>query len=104
MVWSKKAEKIFMILKCTFCGLFIFLLVVFCAYSETHYSRTGWIQPTGVKNEFEFIDITGNIWAFTDDNLIIPNGKTIEAVVKMHTNNTINRIEDDIILNYKFKN
>lgn len=104
MVWSDTMSKIFIILKSVILGTVIFLLILFCAYSDTHYKRTGWIQTTGIKNEFEFVDSRGYVWRFVDDELIIPNGKPIEATVKMHTNNTTDYIKDDIILDYEFKN
>lgn len=104
MVWSDRMNKVFIILKSILLGTVIFLVILFCAYSDTHYSRTGWIQTTGIKNEFEFIDITGHVWVFTDEELLIPTGTPIEATVKMFTNNTTDYIEDDIILDYEIKN
>ena len=58
MVWSDRMNKVFIILKSVLLGAIIFLIILFCAYSDTHYSRTGGIQTTGIKNEFEFVDIT----------------------------------------------
>lgn len=104
MVWSERVEKFFIVLKSVLLGTVIFLLILFCAYTDTHYKRTGWIQTTGIKNEFEFVDTRGNVWRFSDYNLIIPSGTPIEATVKMHTNNTTDYIKDDIILDYSFKN
>lgn len=104
MVWSERVEKFFIVLKSILLGTVIFLLILFCAYTDTHYKRTGWIQTTGIKNEFEFVDTRGNVWRFSDYDLIIPSGTPIEATVKMHTNNTTDYIKDDIILDYSFKN
>lgn len=104
MVWSERVEKFFIVLKSVLLGTVIFLLILFCAYTDTHYKRTGWIQTTGIKNEFEFVDTRGNVWRFSDYDLIIPSGTPIEATVKMHTNNTTDYIKDDIILDYSFKN
>ena len=104
MVWSERIDKVFIIFKSIVFGVLIFLIILFCAYSDTHYSRTGWIQTTNIKNEFEFVDLTGHVWKFIDNELLIPNGTPIEATVKMYTNNTTDYIEDDIILDYNFKN
>jgi hypothetical protein len=104
MVWSERVEKFFIVLKGILFGTIIFLLILFCAYTDTHYTRTGWIQTTGIKGEFEFVDTRGNVWKFSDYDLIIPSGTPIEATVKMHTNNTTDYIKDDIILDYSFKN
>ena len=56
------------------------------------------------QNEFEFVDTTGHVWVFTDEELLIPTGTPIEATIKMFTNNTTDYIEDDIILDYEIKN
>jgi hypothetical protein len=104
MVWSERVEKFFIVLKGVLLGTVIFLLILFCAYTDTHYTRTGWIQTTGIKNEFEFVDTRGNVWKFSDYDLIIPSETPIEVTVKMHTNNTTDYIKDDIILDYSFKN
>lgn len=104
MVWSDTMNKVFIILKSILLATVIFLIILFCAYSDTHYSRTGWIQTTGIKNKFEFVDITGHVWVFIDEELLIPTGTPIEATVKMFTNNTTDYIEDDIILDYEIKN
>ena len=104
MVWSKEMERFFIITKSVmFCVLFLFIILL-CAYSDTHYKRTGWIQTTSNNGVFEFVDSTGNIWEFADSELIIPFGKPIEATARMFTNNTTDFIKDDIILDYEFMN
>lgn len=104
MIWSNTTKKVFTIFKSIVIVSLILFTILFCVYSDTHYSRTGWIQTTETDNLFEFVDTKGHIWEFTDEELLIPNGTPIETTVKMFTNNTTDYIEDDIIIGYKIKN
>ena len=104
MVFSDNVKKAISIIKgVAICALILFGIFI-CCYSDTHYKRVGWVQTTGIKNEFEFVDSKGNIWLFTDDDLLIPSNVPVEAVVKMHTNGTTDYIKDDFILDYEFQN
>ena len=104
MVFSEKVEKIIAVLKGVALGLLFLFVILFCAYSDTHYKRTGWIKTTGTVHVFEFTDTTGNVWEFEDENLLIPNDIPIKCTVKMFTNNTTDYIKDDMIIGYDFKN
>lgn len=104
MVFSDEVKKIISIVKTVLFCAFLVLIYVICSYSDTHYKRTGWIQTTNIKGEFEFVDSKGNVWSFIDDELLIPSNVPVEAVVKMHTNGTTDYIKDDIILDYSFQN
>ena len=76
-------------------------IILFCAYSDTHYSRTGFIKHAGLPNLYIFTDSNGNIWEFVDEDIIIPYNSVIQATAKMFTNNTTDDITDDIILEMK---
>ena len=100
MVWSDNVKKFFGIVKLILITCLCFGVVLFCAYSDTHYVRTGYIKHK-YKNLYTFTDSKGHIWEFIDDSLLIPTDRPIEAEVKMFTNNTTDYIKDDIILDYK---
>ena len=73
--------------------------MVLLAYSETHYTRTGFVKRKAVTlNEYYFYDSTGNVWLFETDEELNPY-MTIE--VKMFNNNTIDNIKDDMIIDYQ---
>ena len=74
-------------------------LLYFVGYSQTHYTRTGFVKKKAVTvDEYYFYDSRGNVWLFeTDENL--NSDMTIE--VKMFNNNTMDYIEDDIIIDYE---
>ena len=86
-------------LKVTLITIIVVGILYFLAYSETHYVRTGFVKKKVVTvNEYYFYDSRGNIWLFeTDENL--NSDMTIE--VKMFNNNTMDYIQDDIIVDYK---
>ena len=44
-------------------------IILFCAYSDTHYSRTGFIKHAGLPNLYIFTDSNGNIWEFVDEDI-----------------------------------
>lgn len=104
MVLSERMEKVVIVLKGVVLGSLFLFVILFCAYSDTHYKRTGWIRTTGTEHVFEFTDSTGNVWEFEDEQLLIPSDRPIEVRVKMFTNNTTDYIKDDIIISYDFKN
>lgn len=81
-------------------GIALFVLAMgYYGYTETHYQRTGFIKHTETPNLYTFVDSTGNVWEFVDDEMIIPYNTVIKASVKMHTKGTIDDITDDEILN-----
>ena len=84
----------------TIIGVVIVLaIVLLLAYSETHYTRTGFVKKKAVTtDEYYFYDSKGNIWEFTtDENL---NSDMI-IEVKMFNNCTMDKIEDDMIIDYQ---
>ena len=94
-------KKGFEVVKIIFIISLIVSIILFCAYSDTHYSRTGFIKSTNISNLYTFTDSNGHVWEFTDNNIIIPSNTAIKASVKMFTNNTTEYITDDIILEMK---
>ena len=76
--------------------LSIMLLV---AYSETHYTRTGFVKKKCMTtDEYYFYDSTGNVWLFeTEEEL----DSEMKVEVKMFNNNTMDNIKDDIIIKYQ---
>ena len=94
-------NKIFSVLKVILITGCIIGIVLFCAYSDTHYSRMGYIKSTNTPYLYTFNDINGNIWEFTDYDIIIPSNTAIKSEARMFTNNTTDYIEDDIILKIK---
>lgn len=67
------------------------------AYSETHYNRIGLVKYKG-GGLYTFKDETGSVWEFYA-NEIIPVNAHIQA--DFFTNNTLDNIHDDIIVDYK---
>ena len=55
MVWSDNVKKFFNIVKVILITCLCFGVVLFCAYSDTHYIRTGYIKHK-YKNIYTFID------------------------------------------------
>ena len=83
--------------KTIFAVVLIFGIMFLLAYSETHYSRTGLIKYNG-NGVYTFKDETGHSWDFYA-NEIIPVNAHIKA--DFFTNNTIDDIYDDILIDYK---
>ena len=81
-------------------GVIVVLSVLFLlAYSETHYTRTGFVKRKAVTlNEYYFYDSTGNVWLFESDE-DLNSDMVIEA--KMFTNCTTDNIKDDILVDYQ---
>lgn len=82
-------------------GIFVVGLIVglmfFLAYSETHYTRTGYIRKIE-DNVYSFSDGTGNEWEFYSQT-IIPVNAVVSA--KFFNNNTIDDIYDDMLIDYE---
>ncbi len=74
-------------------------IMLLLAYSETHYTRTGFIKKKCMTtNEYYFYDSKGNIWLFeTEEEL----NSDMMVEVKMFNNNTMDNIKDDIIVDYQ---
>ena len=89
--------KIKNIIKTTFVFIFILSIMVFLAYSETHYSRVGVVKHNN-GSIYTFKDNKGNNWAFNTNEIIPANAK---VKLKFFTNNTMDNIYDDMIVDYK---
>lgn len=94
-------KKVLEIIKIIFMVGLVIGVILFCAYSDTHYSRTGFIKHSEIPNLYVFTDSNGNAWEFIDENIIIPYNTAIQATARMFTNNTTDNITDDIILEIK---
>ena len=94
-----KKEITIVTFKIIFSIVIIISIMVLLAYSETHYTRTGFVKRKAVTlNEYYFYDSTGNVWLFETDEELNPY-MTIE--VKMFNNNTMDNIKDDMIIDYQ---
>ena len=94
-----KKEIAIVTFKIIFSIVIIISIMVLLAYSETHYTRTGFVRRKAVTlNEYYFYDSTGNVWLFETDEELNPY-MTIE--VKMFNNNTMDNIKDDMIIDYQ---
>ena len=92
----RNLERVIIILKSVFVTMLIIGLLFFVAYNETHYSKTGTvIQRDGVST---FKDHYGNQYDFYTDD-IIPINANVQ--VKFYTNNTLDNIRDDELIDYK---
>lgn len=88
-------ERVIMISKTIFVTVLVVGLIYFVAYNETHYSKTGTvIQQNGVSI---FTDHHGNKYGFYSDEVIPANAN---VQVRFYTNNTLNNIKDDEIIDY----
>ena len=94
-----KKEIAEVIIKVTLVAIIIYGLLYFVGYTQTHYTRTGFVKKKCMTtDEYYFYDSKGNVWLFgTDENL--NSDMTIE--VKMFNNNTMDYIEDDEIIDYQ---
>ena len=81
-------------------GIVIFIsILLILAYSETHYTRTGFVKRKAVTlNDYYFYDSTGNVWVFSTDEKL-NSDMTVE--VKMFDNCTTDDITDDMIIDYE---
>ena len=81
-------------------GVIVVASILFVlAYSETHYTRTGFVKRKAVTlNDYYFYDSTGNVWEFETDEKL-NSDMIIEA--KMFTNCTTDNIKDDMIVDYQ---
>ena len=94
-----KKEIAIVTFKIIFSIAIIISIMVLLAYSETHYTRTGFVKRKAVTlDEYYFYDSTGNVWLFETDEELNPY-MTIE--VKMFNNNTMDNIKDDMIIDYQ---
>lgn len=92
----KNLERTIIILKSVFVTMLIIGLLFFVAYNETHYSKTGTVtQCDGIST---FKDHHGNQYDFYADE-IIPINANVQ--VKFYTNNTLDNIKDDELIDYK---
>ncbi len=74
-------------------------IMLLLAYSETHYTRTGFVKKKCMTtDEYSFYDSTGNVWTFETEEELNSN---MVVEVKMFNNNTMDNIKDDIIIDYK---
>ena len=95
----KTKKIIFKIIKTIFVIGIMFFLLIILAYSETHYTRTGFVKRKAVTlNTYYFYDSTGNIWEFDTDENLNPD---MNIEVKIYNNCTIDDIKDDMIIDYK---
>lgn len=89
-------KHIITLIKTIFIIILIVGLMYFVAYNETHYSKTGTvIQQNGIST---FTDHHGNQYDFYSDD-IIPINANVQ--VKFYTNNTLDNIKDDKVIDYK---
>ena len=71
-------------------------LLYFVSYNETHYTKTGTVtQHNGIST---FKDHRGNQYDFYSDEIIPVNAN---VQVRFYTNNTIDNIKDDELIDYK---
>ena len=77
----------------------ILSIMLLVAYSETHYTRTGFVKKKCMTtDEYYFYDSKGNVWLFETEEELDSN---MVVDVKMFNNNTMDNIKDDIIIDYK---
>lgn len=77
----------------------ILSIMLLVAYSETHYTRTGFVKKKGmITDEYSFYDSTGNVWIFETEEKL---DSDMVVEVQMFNNNTMDNIKDDIIIDYK---
>lgn len=77
----------------------ILSIMLLVAYSETHYTRTGFVKKKCMTtDEYYFYDSKGNVWLFETEEELDSN---MVVDVKMFNNNTMDNIKDDIIIDYQ---
>ena len=86
-------------IKVAFVIIMMLSIMLLIAYSETHYTRTGFVKKKCMTtDEYYFYDSKGNVWLFeTDEEL----NSDMKVEVKMFNNNTMDNIKDDIIIEYQ---
>lgn len=74
-------------------------IMLLLAYSETHYTRTGFVKKKCMTtDEYYFYDSKGDVWLFeTEEEL----NSDMKVEVKMFNNNTMDNIKDDMIIEYQ---
>jgi hypothetical protein len=88
-------EKTIIIFKSVLIMVLLVGLMYFVAYNETHYSKTGTVtQHNGIST---FKDHHGNEYDFYADEIIPVNAN---VQVRFYTNNTIDNIKDDELIDY----
>lgn len=92
----KNLERTIIILKSVFVTMLVVGLLFFVAYNETHYSKTGTVTQRDGTSTFK--DHHGNQYDFYTDEIIPVNAN---VQVKFYTNNTLNNIKDDELIDYK---
>ena len=91
--------KIIQGVKTVLCILMILSIMLLVAYSETHYTRTGFVKKKALTtDEYYFFDSTGNVWTFETEEKL---NSDMVIEVQMFNNNTMDNIKDDIIIKYK---
>ena len=91
--------KIIQGVKTVLCILMILSIMLLVAYSETHYTRTGFVKKKALTtDEYYFFDSTGNVWTFETEEKL---NSDMVIEVQMFNNNTMDNIKDDIIIEYK---
>lgn len=89
-------ERAIIITKTIFITVLVVGIIYFVAYNETHYSKTGTVTQ---QNDIStFTDHHGNRYDFYSDEIIPANAN---VQVKFYTNNTIDNIKDDEVIDYK---
>lgn len=77
----------------------IISILLLLAYSETHYTRTGFVKKKAVTlDEYYFYDSKGNVWLFSTDEEL---NSDMVVEVKMYNNCTTDNIKDDMIVDYQ---
>ena len=94
-------NKFFEVVKVVLIVVVIFGILFYCAYSDTHYTRDGFIKCTNTPHLYTFTDTNGHVWEFTDDEIMIPCNVSVNGTAEMFTNNTTDFIQDDMILEIK---
>lgn len=79
--------------------IIILSIMLLLAYSETHYTRTGFVKKKCMTtDEYYFYDSKGNIWLFETEEKL---DSDMMLEVKMFNNNTMDNIKDDVIVDYQ---
>lgn len=85
--------------KFVFGSCLVLSILFLLAYSETHYTRTGFVKKKAfTTDDYYFYDSQDNVWEFATEEELNSN-MIIE--VKMFNNNTMDNIKDDIIIDYE---
>ena len=94
-----KKEIIIKVLRILFGIAVVITVLLFLTYSETHYTRTGFVKKKPLSvDEYYFYDSKGNVWEFLSDEELNSN---MNIEVKMFNNCTMDNIKDDMIIDYQ---